>query len=278
MQKKTKRRLTVALSAVAVLGGIFIGLEITTTRVKAKGAWRPSYEKASIEQTLNKAELTDSDYQFLYEQTGLTKLGVDGLLQRGLKRVILQIQEQYFSQDEIHYKQILPYVFEAKREGFGELCALEDGDIILSASTTAAGIRVGHAALVVDGENYVVLESLQIGYDSNFADAYTETEMSTYMVLRPTGIEESERKKVTEYAKNNLVGIPYNQIVGLIPKKYSEEITSTQCSHLCWYAYKKFGYDLDSNGGLFVAPKDLANSPYLEVVQIYGFDPEKLWK
>ena len=109
MQKKTKRRLAVALSAVAVLGGIFIGLEIATARVKAKGAWRPSYEKASIEQTLNKSELTDSDYDFLYEQTGLTKLGVDGLLQRGLKRVILQIQEQYFSQDEIHYKLIFVY-------------------------------------------------------------------------------------------------------------------------------------------------------------------------
>jgi uncharacterized protein YycO len=163
-------------------------------------------------------------------------------------------------------------------DGFGVLCALEDGDIILSASTSVAGIKVGHAALVVDGKQGIVLESLQIGCASDFADAEIEKGMSTYMVLRPTGIPLETRKAVAQYAKNELVGVPYNQIIGLFPKKYQEEITSTQCSHLCWYAYKKFGYDIDSNGGIFVAPKDIANSSYFEVVQIYGFDPEKLWK
>ena len=38
------------------------------------------------------------------------------------------------------------------------------------------------------------------------------------------------------------------------------------------------GYDLDPTGGPLVTPDDIANSPYLEVVQIYGFDPDKLWK
>lgn len=49
------------------------------------------------------------------------------------------------------------------------------------------------------------------------------------------------------------------------------------CSHVLWYAFKQFGINLDSNGGLLVMPRDIARSPHLELVQNFGFDPEKLW-
>ena len=45
-----------------------------------------------------------------------------------------------------------------------------------------------------------------------------------------------------------------------------------------WYAYNAFGVDLDSNGGLVVTPRNIANSPLVEVVQVFGIDPVKLWK
>ena len=60
-------------------------------------------------------------------------------------------------------------------------------------------------------------------------------------------------------------------------KKFQQPLKGTQCAHLVWYAYKNFGIDLDCNGGCVVKPQDMANSPYMQVVQIYGFDPEKLW-
>ena len=44
-----------------------------------------------------------------------------------------------------------------------------------------------------------------------------------------------------------------------------------------WYAFKHFGIDIDSNGGAVVLPKDIANSDELELVQNFGFDPDKLW-
>ena len=276
--KKMTKRTAIVLSVVIVFGTLFTGLEISFARWKKKGVWSPDYQMVALDEILEKSEFTDEDYALLYRQTGLTKLGVDGLMEDNQKNKIKLIQERYFSKKSIRYDPILPYVAVGYLSDYGVLCELENGDIIVSASTSVAGIRVGHAALVVDGAQGIVLESLQIGYDSSFADAVSETEMTTYMVLRPTGIPVEIRESVAKYAFNELVGIPYNQIVGLIPKKYQEEITSTQCSHLCWYAYMKFGYDLDSNGGIFVAPKDLANSPYLEVVQIFGFDPEKLWK
>lgn len=278
MQKKRRKGLAIALCLVILFCVVLAGLENSTAKVKAEGVWRPDYDKVSIEEVLEKAELTDADYELLYEQTGLTKLGVDGLKDRGLTGLILQIQSNYFAPVEIEYTTILPYVLVGKREDFAPLCWLEDGDIIISQSTTVAGVKVGHSALVVDGENARVLESTQIGTDSGFVDAGVETLMSSYMVLRPTKIPENIRRDAVDFAKENLVGIPYNQLVGLIPRKFTKKIKSTQCAHLCWYAYKKFGYDLDSNGGLFVAPKDIANSSYLEVVQIYGFDPENLWK
>ena len=278
MKKITKRATAVILSVAVGFGSLIAGLEISFAHWKKNGAWLPDYQMVDIDGVLGKTNLTDEDYELLYKQTGLTKLGVDGLLKKQRTDKIKLIQQRYFSVGSIRHDPILPYVAVGYLEDYGVLCELEDGDIIVSASTSLAGIRVGHAALVVNGAQSVVLESFQFGYDSNFADAITETEMSTYMVLRPTKIPEETRKSVVKYAKENLVGIPYNQIVGLFPKKYTEELTSTQCSHLCWYAYKKFGYDLDSNGGMFVAPKDIANSSYLEVVQIFGFDPEKLWK
>ncbi|GAI02664.1 unnamed protein product [marine sediment metagenome] len=38
---------------------------------------------------------------------------------------------------------------------------------------------------------------------------------------------------------------------------------SHYCSELIWHAYKVSGIDLDSDGGLFVTPDDIANSPHL---------------
>ena len=278
MKRITKRATVVLLSVAVGLGSLIAGLEISFAHWKKNGAWSPDYQMVDIDGILGKANLTDEDYDLLYKQTGLTRLGVDGLLSEGRADKIKLIQQRYFSKNDVRYDPILPYVAVGYLDSYGVLCELEDGDIIVSASTSLAGIRVGHAALVVNGAQAIVLESFQFGYDSDFADAVSETEMSTYMVLRPTKIPEETRKEVVKYAKEELVGIPYNQIVGLIPRKYTQELTSTQCSHLCWYAYKKFGYDLDSNGGMFVAPKDIANSSYLEVVQIFGFNPEKLWK
>ena len=51
----------------------------------------------------------------------------------------------------------------------------------------------------------------------------------------------------------------------------------TSCAHLVWEAYQSTGLDLDSDGGKIVTVKDLANSEYLDVVQVYGVDPEEIW-
>jgi uncharacterized protein YycO len=75
-----------------------------------------------------------------------------------------------------------------------------------------------------------------------------------------------------------MIGIPYRLTTGILYKKYDENgLRYSQCAHFVWYAYKKFGIDLDSNGGAIVKPQDMALSPQVELVQAFGFDFDKLW-
>ncbi len=89
---------------------------------------------------------------------------------------------------------------------------------------------------------------------------------------------QEERAKVADYAKEELVDVPYSFFPGIFTKKFPKKLKNTQCSHIVWYAYKKFGIDLDSDGRGLVTPQDLANSKHVELVQVYGFNPKKLWK
>ena len=47
-------------------------------------AYLPDYDKIDISGILKKTELSDEDYETLFLQTGLTRFGIDGLLERGL--------------------------------------------------------------------------------------------------------------------------------------------------------------------------------------------------
>ena len=60
-------------------------------------------------------------------------------------------------------------------------------------------------------------------------------------------------------------------------RKDTSLLGGTQCAHLIWSAFAAAGYDIDSDGGWLVTPRDLARSPLLEVVQVYGVDPRKPW-
>ena len=77
--------------------------------------------------------------------------------------------------------------------------------------------------------------------------------------------------------KKTILDIPYGLLTG-IPNKEPDTIKKTQCSHLVWYPYKHFGYDIDSDGSWLVTPKDIANSDLFEVVQVYGVNPEEIWQ
>ena len=92
MKKISTRAVAILLSVVIVFGALITGLEISFTRWKKQGVWSPDYKMVDIDEVLMKIELSADDYALLYQQTGLTKLGVDGLMQNRCKDKIKLIQ------------------------------------------------------------------------------------------------------------------------------------------------------------------------------------------
>ena len=158
------------------------------------------------------------------------------------------------------------------------MAQLEPGDILVTSTTRVSWLRYGHAALVVDGEaaRPMVVESISPGSKSTFNYASDFSKLANFMVLRPT-VDEATKAEIVEFAKTELVGIPYRFTLGIFYKKFPEKIRVSQCAHLVWYAYMKYGYDLDSTGGGVVKPQDMVLSEHVEVVQSYGFDLDDLW-
>ncbi len=279
MDKGLKRALIVLLCIVVGLLATLGGLQLSVVYAENSWTnWYADYEKIDIEEIIFKTNKTEEDYAVLYNQTGLTKLGVDGLVEREQYSKILKIQNFYLKEQSVDCSSFFAYTYLETLTGpSGILCTLEDGDIIISATTHSFFLRVGHSVIVVDGEEELVVESLCPGAVSELVGASTMTGLANYMVLRPTGIPVEIRKEVAKFVKKEMVDLPYDATIGLFSKKFPKKIEKTQCAHLAWYGYKKFGYDIDGNGGLIVQPRDFFKSEYFEVVQVFGFDPEKLW-
>lgn len=275
-----KRRKIVKITAtilgiiVSLCAVLFILAEILYRTEHGDEIWRPDYEKIDILPLLQKEERTDEDYAVLYAQTGLTRLGVDGLLEKGNINRILRIQTDYFADYAIEYGEMGPYTCLEAIDSVVAHCALEEGDIVVSAMTHVVSWRLGHAMLVLN-PNGQCLEAFTVGTVSELSDISSFTSTSSFMILRPK-VPKETREAVAAFAKENLLGIRYSVFTGIFTKKNSARYT--QCAHVVWYAYKQFGIDLDSTGGPIVTPKDVANSSKVEVVQIYGFNPEKLWR
>ena len=265
--------LSVVLFACTALGALQLG------SVYSHESWEyffPEYDKVDLQPILDKGELTDEDYELLYRQTGLTKLGIDGCLEKGDTDRILRIQDFLFKEQEVVINQFAPFTYMEEINDHAVFAILEPGDILVSSTTSVSWWRYGHAALVINAESGIILESISPGTNSKFNDARTFDDIRDFLILRPKADKET-KAKVVQYAAQNLVGIPYSLTAGIFTPKYTETLKSSQCAHLVWYAYKKFGIDLDGTGGRVVKPRDMACSPEVELVQAYGFDLDKLW-
>ncbi len=221
--------------------------------------------------------MTDEDYNMLYKQTGLTKIGVERVLESKDYQSLLRYRDSYFADYEIEDDVFTLFCNARYVDEYVSMVPLKEGDIIVSSATNFSMWDVGHAVLIVDGESEKGLEAVNINYGSEICSIYEMHFRPDFMVLRLKD-DDGVASQVAEYAKENLCDIPYDPTVGVLTPKYRENLTRTQCAHIIWYAFKQFGIDIDSNGGMVVSPKNIANSDKLEVVQIFGFDPETMWK
>jgi uncharacterized protein YycO len=249
----------------------------------------PDYPMADITDTLSKGTLSEDDYNLLYHQTGLGKAAVDELRKKypDYSQRILQIQNNFFKRINYVCEKISPITWEESVVDSSGACytdgtvlaAIHDGDILLTKSSHTFGWRNGHAALIVDSANGYTLESIVLGTDSCLEDISKWTNYPNFIHLRLKESTDELLNDVAELAREKLCSVPYDLTVGIFSPKYQKagNITKTYCSHLVWEAFRLFDYDLDSNGGAIVTPRDIANSPKLEVVQIFGVDPDNIW-
>lgn len=242
-----------------------------------RGYYKPEWAKKDISAALSKEHKTKSDYEFLFAQTGLGKSAVDDLISEGKTEEIYEFSKQYFNGCEYEGEFIFfPVVTaEQKKGALTRIAPLRRGDVLVSLSTYALGFRHGHAGMVLNGETGLTLEHMVLGSVSKTGRVYSWRSYPTLAVLRYKDAEIAE--KAADYAEEKLLGIDYNPLAGIIKKDKSDEnpVSSSQCSHLVWQAYKAVGADIDGNGGRLVLPGDLLSCEDFEIVQIYGLKPPK---
>ena len=61
----------------------------------------PDYQKADLEELLNKKELSEEDYRFLFMQTGLSESALQKLLGDGKEEQIYCIQNRLFAEYQL---------------------------------------------------------------------------------------------------------------------------------------------------------------------------------
>lgn len=284
MKQRVKKFFTVSLAVILSLFGLLttvvLFLTVSDTVAESTARVLPSYERLDLSSVLRKDVWTDSDYDLLYHQTGLGAEALDEL--KSDPAAIVKFQDALFYEGKISHVEIGPITYRDVTDYFAPLAPLHKGDVMVSSVCHTMGWRNGHAALVINPETGTLLESVEPGTNSRLSrsgDTWFQRS-ANFMVLR---LKEQYRAAVdpaelAEDARNNLRNVPYSLLVGIFSdKNQGREMEATNCSHLVWQAFKNFGFDIDADGGPVCTSRDIAASPYFEVVQVYGFDPDKLW-
>ena len=273
--------LAVLFGIIAFLALLCAALLIADAAVDASARVLLSYERKDIAQLLEQESWSESDYETLYLQTGLGRAALDEM--KDDPERILTFQDALFYDGDLAHEEV---AVTTKRDIFADtryrapMVDLQDGDVLITSTCHSFGWRNGHAALVVNGTNGSLLESVSLGIPSTIT-AYGSDWFcygTNFMVLRLKDAGEEARAEIAQTARERLYNVPYSLTVGFLsPKDQGETPQGTHCSHLVWQAYHYFGYDIDSDGGPLCTAQDIARSDLFEVVQVFGFDPVKLW-
>lgn len=303
-----KKRISKRLLALIIAGGFIIILGFTVLGFYAAfwicdanaHVWNPSYEKMQEEDLKNLYlnAKTDEEFQTLFEQTGLTRIGIERAREHsnGWKR-IKEIQDSYFRPREVINGYYAPLICTDHIEDFSTEIFLEKGDILITSSTHFSGFRIGHSGIVADPNlQYPIWQATQVGSQNGYASVLEGfTNRINFMVVRikaeTFGAKSTEDKlyldcmdDVVNYIVTDLKNAVYSPFTGVFTSKNKCEYTS--CSHLIWYGFMHFddknggerNIDLDTNGGLLVTPNDISRSPLVELVQTFGFNPDKMYE
>lgn len=242
----------------------------------------PEVDYVDLKPILQQQNFSEEDYTTLYHQTGLAAPMIDMLKEEAdFEETILRFQKGYLQSPRIVKTAMTPITnLDIAQDESGkqvpafEMAPYDNGYIFLTKSTYTYNWRHGHAGIVIDKVRGKVLESLEPFTVSMEQNASKWTLYPTFKMMRLKDANQDQLDEIARYAAENMKGIPYN----ILAMKTNKPVpSSTHCSHIIWHIFNQFGIDLDSSGGIFVSPGDIGRSPYLETLQIYGFDPDKDW-
>ncbi len=250
----------------------------------------PQAERQNIYIWTRQRRLAEPQLRVVAEQTGVSEAVAADLLKQGRWQQLLELQGAYFAPIQTEsVKSSLVTISEYLVDEQGryvegtQLVNIQTGDILITKNSRFLGWRNGHAGLVVDAEAGLVLEAIMLGTDTKLCSLEKWEGYPAFQVLRLKEGGELSAQAAAAYAAEHLLDIPYQLLAGVRGRLFPAEaatvhaaegvpaLKGTQCAHLVWYAYKQVGIDLDSDGGLLVTPADIQNSPYLEVVQKFGY-------
>lgn len=268
---KTKKGIIITIAVILIL--------ILTVRhiLCVNGAfYSPDYKKEDITSAIKKDNLSDDDYMLIYNQTGVSPLAAKEIINDGDSQLLLDLQDLFFKEPDFR-KNYIAYPVTAEernKEQYTPIVPLKKGDILVTFNTQTLDWRHGHLGLVLNDSGTQLLEHMSIGEVSCVTDSLYWGTYPAFIVLRHP--DESIAQKAADYAKENLVGIPYDIFAGFLKKdKTGENNPSSHCSHIVWQAYKSQGVDIDRNKGPIVTPRDVSISKELQVVQVFGINPRK---
>lgn len=282
MKNKTKKILLIITSICVII--IFFVYVSQVLWAHRNGFFVPDYKKIELTATLAKSALEPDDYNIIFRQTGLGRSAVEHLLTQGDvgKSTIVDYQQSFFAPKKAKCAPMLGWftredilVDDNGERTYGpEFISVQPGDIIITLATHSLGWNHGHSAIVID-EN-TTLESRVLGQNSTFANLDFWRTYANYIVLRVKDISSQLAEAVVEFSKQYLFDTPYRLTAGLVGEKAIAQESNSfglQCAYLVWYAWQNFEVDLDSDGGRLVSPLDILLSDRVEVVQIYGINP-----
>lgn len=284
------------------------GLRLWREQTEPLAHWSPEYSREELQTVAEKKVLSEEEYRLLFYQTGLSRRAVEGIPLSERMQVLQEAQEAFFLNPAVSCERSTLISWEERNQDrhLPRLWGLQEGDILITFCSHAFGWRNGHAALVVDARNGQTLEAVVMGQDSCLQETEKWRSYPSFLVLRLRGCSGEQGSKIAALAISRGQGIPYGfwqdflehlngkkqtgteleqaggkAAAGELPDESSAEdieFRDTDCSHLIWRIYQSFGVDLDSNGGFFVTPADIAKSPCLEIVQMYGIDVDKVYE
>lgn len=282
MKYKKQKKIIKIISVILIISVAFKVFDFAASEITDKTAyedatadnsqWAEVYAKLMVNEPL-----TDKDYEIIFEQTGLGKPAVDALTGEG-RWAEIGLYRDYYLRDK-DFTCVRTAIFakhEAVTDSEGnpilnpDFANIENGDIIVTLSIHSLGWRHGHAAIVTDAEAGETAQAVRVFEKSDFGTVWEWNEFPLVAVLRVKNIDEDTQNEIADFVSENMIGIPYALSAGIIGGRDTEaKLFTTQCAHYVWYAYKRFGIELDSDGG-FVTPKELLHSEELEIVQVYG--------